>query len=377
MRKTSVKSIVALVVMLLASLPSFGQQRMTFCNPLDVFAGNERAGRGGEPVVLVYQDDYYLFISHRRGYWYSPDFQNWTYVDAPNFPGGVVSVVDIEGTLYACSMNNTRVCRCEDPKAGEWTVLEQTLDSNRYGDANMFYDNGHLYMYYGWSQLMPFKVVELDPKTFKEIGEPEVLFFSDYKKHGFETRRKEDVIYSIFNGRRDYFAEEYPWIEGPWMTKHNGKYYLQYAAIGLEFLSYSHGVYVGDSPMGPFTYSEHNPLTFKTSGFAVGAGHGSTFHDKNGHLWTICMIPASYGGGGRGSELAIYPTDVDAEGVMHSDVSFGDYPQYYPASRKDGVDNYTGWKLLSHKKKVTVSSTAEGSNPNYGVDEQFMTNWVA
>ena len=377
MRKTSVKSILVLVAMVLASLPSFGQQRTTFCNPLDIFAGNERAGRGGEPVVLVYQDDYYLFVSHRRGYWYSPDFQNWTYVDAPNFPGGVVSVVDMEGTLYACSMNNRRVCRCENPKTGEWTVLEQQLDSDRYGDANLFYDNGHLYMYYGWSQLMPFRVVELDTKTFKEIGEPRNLFYSDYKKHGFETRRKEDVIYSIFNGRRDYFAEEYPWIEGPWMTKHNGKYYLQYAAIGLEFLSYSHGVYVGDSPMGPFEYSEHNPLTFKTSGFAVGAGHGSTFHDKNGHLWTICMIPASYGGAGRGSELAIYPTAVDEDGVMYSNVSFGDYPQYYPASRKDGVDNYTGWKLLSHKKKVTVSSTAEGSNPNYGVDEQFMTNWVA
>ena len=377
MRKTSVKSILALLVWVLASLPSFGQQRVTFCNPLDIFAGNERSGRGGEPVVVVYQDDYYLFISHRRGYWFSQDFQNWTYVDAPNFPGGVVSVVEMEGTLYACSMNNRRVCRAENPKTGEWTVLEQQLDSDRYGDANMFYDNGHLYMYFGWSQLMPFQVVELDTKTFKEIGEPQPLFFSDYKKHGFETRRAEDVIYSIFNGRRDYFAEEYPWIEGPWMTKHNGKYYLQYAAIGLEFLSYSHGVYVGDSPMGPFTYSEHNPLTFKTSGFAVGAGHGSTFHDKNGHLWTICMIPSSYGGAGRGSELAIYPTDVDADGVMYSNVSFGDYPQYYPASRKDGVDNYTGWKLLSHKKKVTVSSTFENNKPEYGVDEQFMTNWVA
>ena len=36
------------------------------------------------------------------------------------------------------------------------------------------------------------------------------------------------------------------------MIKHNGKYYLQYAAIGLEFLTYSHGVYADDSPFGPF-----------------------------------------------------------------------------------------------------------------------------
>ena len=361
---------------LLLGLSAAAQSMNTFCNPLDIVIGQERAYRGGEPVVLIFQDDYYLFVSHRKGYWYSPDFKDWTYVDAPNYPGGVVSVVEMDGTLYGCSMNNKNVFKCLDPKKGVWEKCG-TLDSDRYGDANMFYDNGHLYMYYGWSQIMPFKVVELDKKTFKEISEPQVLFFGDHRKHGFESRRNEDVIYSIFNGRRDYFEEEYPWIEGPWMTKHNGKYYLQYAAIGLEFLSYSHGVYVSDSPTGPFTYSPHNPLTFKTSGFAVGAGHGSTFHDKNGNLWTICMIPGNYGGG-RGSELAIYPTAVDKDGVMHSETAFGDWPQYWPGSRSNvGVDNWTGWKLLSYKKKVEVSSTFENYIPSKGVDEDFMTCWAA
>jgi enterochelin esterase-like enzyme len=363
---------------LLLALPATGQEKKTFCNPLDLVVPGERSYRGGEPVVLIYQDDYYLFVSHRKGYWYSPDFKDWTYVDAPNYPGGVVSVVEKDGVLYGCSMNNKNVYKALDPKKGVWE-LAGTFDSDRYGDANMFVDeDGRLYLYYGWSQLMPFKVVELDPATFKEISEPQVLFFSDYRKHGFEKRTRDDVIYSIFNGRRDYFEEEYPWIEGPWMTKHNGKYYLQYAAIGLELLSYSHGVYVGDSPMGPFTYSQHNPLTFKTTGFAVGAGHGSTFHDKNGQLWTICMIPSSYGGAGRGSELAIFPTAVDAEGVMHSNVEFGDYPQYWPGTRTDAVDhNWTGWKLLSLKKKVTVSSTFENYAPENAVDENFLTNWAA
>ena len=99
MRRLSFKRALILTVAALMSLVSFGQQRSTFCNPLDLFSGHERAGRGGEPVVLLYQDDYYLFVTGRRGYWYSPDFQNWNYVDAPNFPGGVVSVVDIDGTL--------------------------------------------------------------------------------------------------------------------------------------------------------------------------------------------------------------------------------------------------------------------------------------
>jgi hypothetical protein len=352
-------------------------KKETFCNPLDLVIGQERSYRGGEPVVLIFEDNYFLFVSHRKGYWYSPDFKDWTYVDAPNYPGGVVSVVEMDGTLYGCSMNNKNVFKATNPYKGEWELCGE-LSSDRYGDANMFYDNGRLYLYYGWSQLMPFKVVELDKKTFKEIAGPEILFFSDYRNHGFEKRTKDDVIFSIFNGRRDYYEEEYPWIEGPWMTKHNGKYYLQYAAIGLELLSYSHGVYVGDSPMGPFTYSQHNPLTFKTTGFAVGAGHGSTFHDKNGQLWTICMIPSSYGGAGRGSELAIFPTAVDNEGVMHSNVEFGDYPQYWPGTRTDAVEhNWTGWKLLSHQKKVTVSSTFENYLPENGVDEDFMTNWAA
>ena len=352
--------------------------RHTFANPLDVLVGNERSLRGGEPVVLIFQDDYYLFVSHRKGYWYSKDFQNWTYVDAPNYPAGVVSVCEFNGELIGCSMNNRNVYKAVDPKKGVWEKIGE-LSSDRYGDANLFADDdGRLYLYFGWSQIMPFQVVELDTKTFKEKSAPKPLFFSDIKNHGFEVRKPEDVIYSIFNGRREYNPEELPWIEGPWMTKHNGKYYLQYAAIGLEFISYSHGVYVSDSPMGPFTYSEHNPLTFKTSGFQVGAGHGSTFHDKKGNLWTICMIPAHYGEGGRGSELAIYPTAVDADGVMYSDTGYGDYPQYYPADRKvGGADNYTGWKLLSYKKRTEVSSTSGNYLPVNALDEDFLTCWAA
>lgn len=351
---------------------------LTYCNPINLSVGSERARRAGEPIVTLYKDDYYLFVTGGRGYWYSDNMRDWTYVSAPNFPGGVLSVAAKGETLYACSMNQKNVYKCiGDPKEGNWEQTG-TFDSDRYGDANMFFDDdGRLYMYYGWSQIMPFKVVELDPNTFKEIGEPKICFFGDYKEHGFERRRAEDVIFPYFN-HREYFPEEYPWIEGPWVLKHNGKYYLQYAAIGLEFLSYSHGVYVSDNPMGPFEYSQHNPLTFKTTGFAPGAGHGSTFFDKNGQLWTICMIPSMYGSGRGGSEMSLFPSAIDAEGVMHSNTAFGDYPQYYPGIKENAVDNnFTGWMLLSLKKYVEVSSTLPGYKASNAVDENFMTHWSA
>ncbi len=350
---------------------------VTFCNPLNLSVGSERARRAGEPVVVLYKDDYYLFITGGRGYWHSGNMRDWTYINVPDFPRGCPSVATNGETLYACSMNARDVFASTDPKQGVWTKVG-TLDSDRYGDADMFIDDdGRFYMYWGWSQVLPFQVVELDPDNgFKEKGEPVVCFFGDYANHGFERRRKEDVIFPFFT-HRPYFPEESPWIEGPWMVKHNGKYYLQYAAIGLEFSSYSHGVYVADNPLGPFEYSQHNPLTFKTTGYILGAGHGSTFHDKNGQLWTICMIPAFYGGRG-GGEIVLFPTAVDAEGVMHSNTAFGDYPQYYPGIKENAVDNnFTGWMLLSHKKYVEVSSTLEVFAPGNAVDENFMTHWSA
>ncbi len=396
MIKFTLKPAKALIMLTFAGIASFGQASAdtvnppvpgdlaaqvadapkTFTNPMNIVVGSERARRGGEPVVLIHNDEYWLFVTGSRGYWFSGDFRDWTYVDAPTFPGGVVSVIVMNGKMYACSMNSFDVYSTANPKSGVWEKAG-TFDSNRYGDANMYLDDdGRLYMYSGWSQLMPFKVVELDPKTFKEKGEQRVLFFGDHQNHGFEHKRTGDLIFPYFD-HREYFPEEYPWIEGPWVTKHGGKYYLQYAAIGLEFLSYSHGVYVSDSPMGPFEYSEHNPLTYKTTGYVTGAGHGSTFHDKNGQLWTICMIPAWYGGRG-GAEIAMFPSAVDAQGVMYSNTAFGDYPTYYPGVVDDVTKNaFTGWMLLSNKKHVEVSSTFEGNRAGNASDEDFMTAWCA
>ena len=349
---------------------------LTFCNPLNINAGSERIGRLGEPVVVLFKGDYYLFAGG-AGYYVSPNLRDWTLVTSPSFPLGIPSVSTDGNTLYACAMNARGVFTSTDPKQGTWTQAG-AFDSDRYGDADLFIDdNGKFYMYWGWSQLMPFQAVEIDPKTFKEIGKPVVCFFGDYKQHGFERRRPEDLIFPYFN-HRPYFPEEYPWIEGPWMVKHKGKYYLTYATIGLEFKSYATGVYVSDSPLGPFKYQPDNPLAFKTTGFMVGAGHGSTFHDKNGDLWTICMVPSFYGSGRGSSELALFPAAVDADGVMHADTSFGDYPQYLPGIKKNAVENnFTKWMLLSAKKRVEVSSTLEGFPPANAVDENMMTHWAA
>ena len=79
-----------------------------------------------------------------------------------------------------------------------------------------------------------------------------------------------------------------PFIEGSWMTKHAGHYYLQYGAPGTEYNVYATGVYVGDDPLGPFTYAPYNPVAYKPGGFVQGAGHGNTFQDVHGNWWNTC-----------------------------------------------------------------------------------------
>jgi hypothetical protein len=342
----------------------------------------------GEPVIKIIDGDYYLFTRGRRGYWWSSDFANWNYVNAPNLLGGIVGMTEIDGKLYNYAGNtNNRVMTTDDPKSGVWYEAG-TFSSNNYGDASMLYDEdtGRLFMYYGWSQILGIRVVELDKHTFKEISEPKVVNWGDPHKHGWETRYSEDLIFPFFSDR-EYRAEEYGWTEGPHPLKYEGKYYVLYSSIGLEFGSYAQGVYVADDPMGPYKYDEHNPVTRMISGTAPGAGHGSFFQDKQGQLWTIAMVAFTNNGGNGGTVMSLFPTDVDKQGVMHGNTEYGDYPQYLPGVVDDPInDNYTGWTLLSLNKKTETSSTLVKTSstqtysdhwPAFAVDQDGESYWSA
>lgn len=362
-----------------ASEKEFIQNPTTYCNPISLTQGTGRLLRGGEPVITIFEDDYYLFVSHKKGYWWSPDFVNWTYVDAPELQAGIVGVVEIDGKLYNYAGNtNDKVMTTDDPKSGVWYDAG-TFSSNNYGDASMLYDEetGRLFMYYGWSQLLGIRVVELDKTTFKEISEPVVCIWGDPHNHGWETRYKKDNIFPYFD-YRDYREEEYGWTEGGHPLKYNGRYYLLYSSIGLEFYSYGQGVYVADDPMGPYVYEEENPFTLKTTGVAPGGGHGSIFVDKNNNVWAAAMMPFAQSGGRGDTLIALYPAGVDEDGVMHGKTEFGDYPQYLPGVVENPIeDGFTGWMLLSLDKKIEASSTLENCWTAHAVDENTKTFWSA
>ncbi len=143
-------------------------------------------------------------------------------------------------------------------------------------------DDGRLYLYYGSSNENPIKAVQLDRNDFYPISKIHDVAMLEPKLHGWER----------FGMNNDDEVTLAPFIEGAYMTKHNGKYYLQYGGPGTEFKIYADGVYVGDSPLGPFTYQKHNPMSYKPGGYVQGAGHGGTFQGIDGNYWHVATCTA-------------------------------------------------------------------------------------
>jgi hypothetical protein len=227
-----------------------------------------------------------------------------------------------------------------------------------------------MYFYWGSGNDPKFnyiKGVEVDPHNgFKNKGTVKELFFIYPDEHGWE-RFGENNLDTTTN----------PYVEGPWMTKHDGKYYLQYAAPGTEWNVYSDGVYVSEYPLGPFKYQTYNPFSSKPGGFIRGAGHGSTMKDEYGNYWHVATMQISVKNKFE-RRIGLFPAGFDGDGQLYCNTAFGDYPQRIlpgPTDHTKGI--FTGWMLLSYKKVSIASSSDSGHPPQLAFDEDIKTYWAA
>ena len=183
----------------------------------------------------------------------------------------------------------------------EMDKRDGVLRRNLADPATMQDEDGRVYLPDGCSAGQPLRVTELDSKTFKLKSDPVETVHADVAHRGWEIP-----------GDNNLREDARPWIEGPWVNKINGHYYLQYAAPGTQFKTCADGVYVSDKPIGPFVYQPYWPFSFSRPVSLRAPGIRARLPMRAASLWhvaTMTISSATCSSGWRsGFRRACWPT---------------------------------------------------------------------
>ena len=242
-----------------------------FCNPINVnyryqFNADPRQhGRlqicreAADPSMILFKGRYYIFASMTLGVWVSDDMAHWENHRLPEglpFYDYAPDVRVLGDWVYFCASSRDHNCdrwRTQDVLNGPYERIEGSFP---FWDPNLFRDDdGRVYFYWGCSNVTPIYGVELDGETMNPKTEPKALVEGHPFEIGYErvgennsllpaSEEEIDAKYKAFHEAqgipesmvpeevkpliRGMFSNR-PYIEGAWMDKHNGKYYLQYA----------------------------------------------------------------------------------------------------------------------------------------------------
>ncbi len=395
------RGLTAALLILAAAPRAHAQQQRTYANPIDIdyrynFEQQNQGisyRSGADPVIVIQGGKYYLFETIGDGYWESSDLGTWRHITPTRWPLLDVvapAVLSVRDTIYLLPSTTSPlpILMLTEPASGRVEFYNRLLpwlpmarfretdvlakpDSVQPGpwDPQFFHDpdTERWFLYWNSSNAYPLHAIELDKsRRLAYKGTPHWLFGLDPAHHGWERFGQD---------HRDSTIK--PFIEGSWMTKHVGRYYLQYGAPGTEYNVYATGVYTADDPLGPFTYAPYNPVAYRPGGFVQGAGHGNTFQDVYGNWWNTGTpwIGVNWNFERR---IGLHPAGFDADGQMFVDTRFGDFPRWLPTKPGRSSDElFTGWMLLSYRKLATASSALDSFPASRVTDENSRTFWVA
>ena len=340
-----------------------------YCNPLPMVSGGG-ASASGDVTVISDGGKYYMYCSG-GGAWVSDDLLNWSLHRIPNVPTAP-HVVKYNGAFYMGG-NDGPLFKADNPlgpftRLGDWKNTPDVAGGwNGAFDIDIFVDDDNLpYLYYPGRGVSGIFVVPLDTNDLTRFAGPPKHLFAFNKDHVWER-------YGEMNEYTDV-----AWVEGPWLQKRNGTYYLEYSASGTQWKTYADGYYMAKSPMGPFTYATNNPLLRKTEGLVTGTGHGSIVEGPGKQLWQFYTIVLSSPPGGR--RIGMDPVAFNRDGNIS--VRITDTPQWAPGvvadPAKDGDSGsipVTINKMRAMNALSRYSSQQPGHDAAYALDNSSGTWW--
>lgn len=333
-----------------------------------------------DPTLVLFKGRYYLFASMNGGFWHSEDLFSWQFHENRQLQIHLYApdVRQVGDYLYFSASRRSKPCtilRSKDPLSDDFEPVSTPF---AFWDPHTFSDNdGRVYFYWGCSNRQPIYGVEMDPDTMLPLGEKQGLFGNRLGECGWERiAGLKTPAGTPLSKLVDRIIGNAPFIEGAFVNKYKGKYYLQYAAPGTEVFSYGDGVYISEHPLGPYTVQRHNPFSTKPGGFITGAGHGSTIQDKYGNWWHASTMRISKNANFE-RRIGLFPSGFDEDGILFCNQNFADYPLHIPEGRFDPQNVQPRWMLLSYRKTATASSSKPGHEPQLGVDEDVRSWWCA
>lgn len=232
---------------------------------------------GADPFVLTHNGKYYLYATNADdGYrvFVSDDMSKWEDKGYCLKKGDVKGekwfwapeVMEKDGKFYIVYSSEERIgVAVADSPLGPFTQKEKKFLSEKKAIDGHFFvdDDGTVYLYYvrlwNGNEIYMTKMSE-DLQSIDEENEKFLL--------------RADTEWEL---------KDWEVTEGPFVLKHNGKYYLTYSANHTRCQDYAVGYAVSDSPYGPFVKYANNPILHKDIKNEVyGTGHHSFTRSKDG-----------------------------------------------------------------------------------------------
>lgn len=331
-----------------------------------------------DPTVFYWEGKWYLYPSYGMA-WVTEDFEHWKHVRTkpynPKYSPTIAPWKDGKFLLtsWFCPLYES------DSPLGPFCELGDFVmpDGSTFTpcDPGIFADDDHrLYLYevkdspsdspvgfklcvvgyeLDWNQ--PTKVIRgpIDIVVMNPLEKP-------WERHG---RYNQDLSFG--------------WCEAPHLFKHNGRYYMIYAAPDTCDASYCMAVYYSDtSPLDGFVCQKRNPLTAHCNGLVTGAGHGSVEHGPNGSIWAFYTIATPYLHRYE-RRIGMDMVAIDENGELYCPFGCTDTPQYIPGYIDQPLKkgNSPGYVNLTGAVRPTCSSQKEGREAVYATDENNLSFW--
>ncbi len=326
-----------------------------------------------DPSVVYHDGKWFLYPSYSLAY-KSEDFVSWSRIDI-----GVEEVsyspaiAYHRGKFYLMGHSQPDIYVCDTPD-GKFTHYGMLKDRNgnirTATDCCLFADDdGRMYIYWHGIANIPglncesctaTYGAELDPDDPSRMITDPVLI--NHYEPQYEWQRMGENNQNTRMG----------WIEGQWMYKRNGRYYLMYSASGTQYSSYANGImYSDEGPLSGFRHQKnHDPLTEKREGLVRGAGHGCIVDGPGDTIWCFytCVFCFNHLYERR---IAMDELKIDGDGELYC-AGCTETPQFAPGS---GMRGDAGLLPLTFFQPAEATSCAPGREPIYAFDHSVLTWW--